>query len=178
MVIVPKVWELIEHFKNRCRLRGWKACEHEDLVEAQGEYHNFLWMHRVHPSTFKNVVMNPCCSIREGITYRTVRASYMAWVLHDSPPESVGQAIIEEPNLSKRVAIYDLSQAYAGRPLCLKINETDSVVFQEFEKFLNIEYELELRPIYRLPPLPPQSIPSEPMALSQQEREIKAVHAG
>lgn len=169
MAIIPRVWELIEHFKNRCRLRGWRACEHEDLVEAQGEYHNFLWMHRVHFSTFKNLVMNPWCSLREGISYRTVRMAYMAWVLHESPPESVGQAIIGEPNLSKRVAIYDLSQAYAGRPLCLKINETDSAVFQEFEKFLNAEYELELRPIYRLPPLPPESIPSEPIALGQRE---------
>ncbi len=167
MAIVPKVWELIEHFKNRCRLRGWKACEHEDLIEARGEYHNFLWMHRVHFSTFKNVVMNPQCSIREGITYRTVRASYMAWVLHNSPPQIVGKTIIEEPNLSKRVAIYDLSQAYRGRPLCLKINETDSVVFQEFERFLNTEYRIELRPTYRLPPLPPQSIPSEPITLNQ-----------
>lgn len=62
--------------------------------------------------------------------------------------------------------LIDLDQAYAVRGICLKLNETDSVVFQEFERFLNREYKIELRPIYKLPPLPPESIPTQPLELS------------
>ena len=42
----------------------------------------------------------------------------------------------EDPELLRRNSIHDLSWAYSGKPLCLKLNETDSQVFKEFENFL------------------------------------------
>jgi len=166
MTAFPKVWEIIDRFKSLCKSRGWRVCEYEDLVEAEGEYHSFVWAQKVYINTFRRVVANSQCSIREGISCRTVNVSYMAWVLQESPPESAIRMVAEEPRLSKRIATYDLSEAYAGRPLCLKQNETKSVVFQEFEKFLNMEYDIKIQPIYKLPPLPPEFIPSQPEELS------------
>jgi len=42
----------------------------------------------------------------------------------------------DNEELLKGTAIYDLSSVYAGKFHCRKLNKTDSVVFQEFEKFL------------------------------------------
>jgi len=86
----------------------------------------------------------------------------MAWVLPTTPPESITKIVAEEPRISRRIAIYDLSEASAGRPICLRLNETKSVVFHEFEKFLSIEYDIKLWPIYKLPPLPPEFVPPQP----------------
>ncbi len=58
--------------------------------------------------------------------------------------------VTENPELSKRTAIYDLSRAYSGKPLCLKLNETDSIVFREFERFLKEMWGVELIPAYNL----------------------------
>lgn len=160
MTAFPKVWEIIEDFKFRCRSRGWRAFEYEDLVEAEGEYHSFVWARKVHFNTFKKIVMKPQCSVREGISYRTISVSYMAWVLPETPSESMTRMVAEEPQLSRRIAIYDLCEAYAGRSLCSKLNETESVVFHEFEKFLSTEYDIKFKPIYKLPPLPPEFVPS------------------
>jgi len=46
------------------------------------------------------------------------------------------ESVKENTELLRRTAIYDLSWAYSGKPLCLKLNETDSQVFKEFENFL------------------------------------------
>lgn len=161
----PQIWEFIDRFKLCCRLRGWRAYEHEDLVEAEGEHHIFVWMRKVHNNTFKRIIINPRCSVREGISYRIVNVSYMAWVLQEAPPETITRMVAERPRLSRRIAIYDLSEAYAGRPICSSLNETKSVVFQEFENFLTTEYHIELRPIYKLPPLPPELVPPQPETL-------------
>jgi len=48
---------------------------------------------------------------------------------------------------SRKVALYDLNQAYRGELTCLKLNETGSLVFQEFERFLNAEYGIKLTPL-------------------------------
>jgi len=165
MAICPKCWELIERFKDYCQSRGWETSDREDWVRAGDEYHNFLWIQTVHPSTFEKVALNSRCAIREGAFYRVVDVSYMAWVLPKAPPKRMTRMVAEEPRLSRRIAIYDLSEAYAGRPICLKLNETKSVVFQEFEKFLGIKYKINLRPIYKLPPLPPEFVPPQPEKL-------------
>lgn len=142
------------------------AREHEDIVEVVDQYHLFIWAWRVNPCTFEKIVSGPLtCGVREGVSYRVVHVSYLAWTLPQSPPENATRLVMERDDLSKKIAVYDLSQAYAGEPICLKLNETNSIVFEEFEKFLNIEYGLELRP--KLPPLPPEHIPSEPIELSE-----------
>lgn len=165
MTAFPRVWVFIDNFKCRCRSRGWRAFEYEDLVEAEGEYHSFIWVRKAYIKTFKKIVMKSQCSIREGISYRMVDVSYMAWVLPETPSESIARTVAEEPRLLRRIAIYDLSEVYAGRPVCSKLNETRSMVFHEFEKFLGIEYDIEFQPIYKLPPLPPEFVPSQPEKL-------------
>ena len=54
---------------------------------------------------------------------------------------------MKSPNLLRRVAIYDLSHVYKGEKFCLKINETESPVFKEFERFLSEKYKIEFKPI-------------------------------
>jgi len=82
-----------------------------------------------------------------------VDVSYTAWLFPQSPPDKLKQIFEENPELSRRTAIYDLSLVYAGEPLCLKLNETDSKVFNAFEKFLEEELEVEVKPVHKLPTL-------------------------
>ena len=151
---IPKVWELLDRFKDQCQLKGWKISEHEDWVKtSEDEYHNFLWIQTVHPSTFEKIAANHKCAIRKGVSYQVVDVSYTAWLFPQSPPEKLMETVKENPELSRRTAIYDLSWAYSGKPLCLKLNKTDSMVFKEFEKFLEEELGVEVKPVHKLPAL-------------------------
>ena len=145
--VLPKAWDLIARFADDCRLHGWKVYENEDLMEAENEFHKFIWINRLQTSTFQRIVTNPLCAIREGVSYRIVRPSYVAWILPMTPWKSIMQMVKETPGLSRKVAIYDLSWWYKGAPLCLSLNETESGVFQEFERFLNAQYGIKLVPL-------------------------------
>lgn len=131
-----KVWEILRKFKELCRFRGWKTSESEDWVETDNKYHNFLLTRNIHPSSFKSIAANRKCVVREGLSYRVVEASYMAWLFSETPPENLPNLFLENPEFSKRVALYDLSPLTEGKNTCVKLNYTDSPVFQEFEKFL------------------------------------------
>jgi len=63
------------------------------------------------------------------------------------------RVITENPALLKTNAIYDLSEVYSGTPICLKLNETDSEVFKEFEKFLEKEWKMKFKTHQQLLPL-------------------------
>ncbi|MBS7606422.1 hypothetical protein KEJ14_01070 [Candidatus Bathyarchaeota archaeon] len=154
---LPKVWELIDRFKHICKSRGWWVSEYEDVINANGEYHNFLWARKIYPRTFKSVVSNHFCPIRDGLSYRIVNVSYTAWIFSEPPIENLISFVIDNPHLLRSTALYDLSKAYMGSRLCLKLNETESIVFREFEDFLEKEYGLNL--INKLPPLPPDHLP-------------------
>ena len=147
---IPKVWELLKRFKDCCQTKGWKTSKHEDWIKVGNEFHNFLWVRMIRPSTFEKVSTRHRCAICEGIAYQVVDVSYTAWLLPHSPPEKMMRMVTENPELSKRTAIYDLSWAYSGKPLCLKLNETDSIVFREFERFLKEMWGVELVPAYNL----------------------------
>jgi hypothetical protein len=150
----PKVWSLIDKFKERCRLRGWKICENEDLVKTDdGEYHSFLWRQTIHPSTFEKIVSNHKCAIRRGISYEVVDISYIAWLFQEKPPEFLIQRVRENPEMSKKTAIFDLSCAYTDEAPCRKLNETESNVFKEFEKFLVEEWEVTFKAVNEMPAL-------------------------
>lgn len=136
LLSIPKVWELLKRFKGQCQSKGWKTTDDGDWVKKGNEYHNFLWTRKVHPSTFEKVAMSNRCAIRQGSSYQVVDVSYTAWVFPETPPGELMQIVTENPELSRRNAIYDLSWAYTGKPVCLKLNETDSTVFREFERFL------------------------------------------
>lgn len=131
-----KVWEILRKFKELCKFRGWNTSENEDWVETDNKYHNFLLARNIHPSSFKSIAVNRKCVVREGLSYRVVEASYMAWLFSETPPENLPNIFLENPEFSKRVALYDLSPLTEGKNTCVKLNYTDSPVFQEFEKFL------------------------------------------
>jgi hypothetical protein len=142
---IPQVWDLLKHFKDRCESKGWKTSESEDWVKKGAKYHNFLWTSTIHLSTFKRIAKNHRCAINEGISYRVVDVSYTAWVFPQTPPENLIHVVREDPELLRRNAIYDLSCLYAGKPTCLRLNETRSTVFREFERFLEEKWGVEVK---------------------------------
>ena len=152
-ISLPKVWDLIDKFKEHCKPKGWNAYQNEDLIEAENEYHKFVWVNHLYPNTFKRVVLDKLwnlCAVREGVSYRKLSLSYLAWVLPETPSRSIWRAFDDSPSLSTRVSLYDLSEAYAGNMACSKINETESVVLQEFERFLRSEYGIKFSPPSKL----------------------------
>jgi len=150
VINIPRVWELLRRFKDECRSRGWNASENEDWINLDQQYHNFLWARAIHPSTFKKIATSRKCAVHKGVSYQVVDVSYTAWLFPETPPEELLHAVAENPELSKRTAIYDLSWAYSGKPVCLKLNETDSPVFREFESFLEKKWGVELKPVQSL----------------------------
>ncbi len=139
-----RIWEILKKFKETCRFRGWKTSENEDWVEADLKYHNFLLTRNIHPSSFLSIAQNRKCVVREGLSYRVVEAAYMAWVFSETPSESLLNLFLKNPNFSKKVALYDLSPFTEGRNTCIKLNFTDSTVFQEFESFLEKEFGIKI----------------------------------
>lgn len=147
---IPKVWELLNRFKKWCQSMGWKTSEHEDWIKTNDDYHNFLWIQTIHPSTFEKIATKRKCAIRQGISYKVVNVSYTAWLFSQSPPEKLVQRVATNPELYRRTAIYDLSWAYEGKPVCVKLNMTKSSVFQEFENFLTDRCGVEFKPAHRM----------------------------
>jgi len=144
---MPRVWEILKKFKDVCRFRGWRTSESEDWIEIDDNYHNFLWAKDIHPSSFKTIVSNRKCVVREGLSYHVVEASYTAWLFSETPSETLVKTVFENPAFSGRIALYDLSPLLEGKNLCIKLNHTDSPVFQEFERFLRSELKVKLKPL-------------------------------
>lgn len=137
LLSIPRIWELLKRFKESCERKGWRSDEEEDWIRLDHEFHDFVWVRNVQPSTFRRVMQNPRCTIHDGLAYRVVNASYVAWLFQKSPSNAVFQAISNDPKLRSRTALYDFSQVYQGNPTCLKLNATRSQVFSEFERFLS-----------------------------------------
>jgi hypothetical protein len=149
---MPKLCEIIDGFKDSCKLHGWKTSENEDWIKTGDEYHNFLWVKDVNSSSFQNIVASKKCAIREGLFYRVVKATYIAWLFPETPSETLTKIIFESPELSKTIAFYDLSPVLEGKKFCCKINFTDSLVFQEFENFLEKELNVRVKPLFAQEP--------------------------
>ncbi len=145
------MWEILAKFKDTCRRHGWRVSETEDWVEVKNSYHNFVWVRDIHPSSFKKIATNNKCIVHEGLTYRVVQSSCTAWLFSETPSESLTRAVLENPSLSCRTALYDLSSFQDGKSICSKLNCTESAVFKEFEDFLKKELKVKL-----------QSLPSDP----------------
>jgi len=151
----PTIWSLIDSFKERCRFNGWETYEVEDLIKTKdGEYHSFLWTRTVHPSTFERIASNRKCGIRRGLSYEVVEIGYIAWLFRERPPDFLIAQITENPELTGRTAVFDLSRVYKGERVCRKLNETDSRVFREFEQYLEGEWGIEFKPMNRVPAIP------------------------
>ena len=144
--LFPSIWNLIDNFKERCRLQGWETCETEDWVKTEdGEYHNFLWTQSIHPSTFERIALNHKCGIRRGNSYEVVDIFCTGWLFQESPPKLLISWLKENLELSRRTAIFDLSTIYAGENICYKYNRTESIVFREFERFLEEEWGIKFK---------------------------------
>jgi len=133
---MTRILEILNNFKNSCKHRGWKTREDEDWVKTDEGFHSFLWTKEITPSSFKRVVSERKCVIREGFAYRVVQASYIAWLFPQTPSEDLVRIITENPGFSGRTAVYDLSLLLEGEKMCPRLNNTESTVFQEFENFL------------------------------------------
>jgi len=142
---VSRVWEILKRFKGMCSFHGWRTSENEDWVRIGDEYHSFLWARDVHPSSFKRIVSNKKCVVREGLSYRIVEASYTAWLFSETPSEALVKTIFENPEFFDRIALYDLSLLSKGKSICAKLNHTNSPVFREFEHFLMNELKIKLK---------------------------------
>lgn len=152
---LSRIREILKRFKDLCKSHGWKTSEKDDWVETEKGYHNFLWARSIHPSSFRRITANRKCVVREGLSYRVVEPSYTAWLLSESPSETLIEVISENPDFSKKIALYNLSSISEGKDLGFKLNHTDSPVFQEFENFLRKELNVKLSPI-RTPEIDPE----------------------
>lgn len=133
----PKIWELFSEFNECCIDKDWITHDDNSLIEAGKEFHKFFWIRNLHAYTFKSILQNTACAISDGVTYKTIQPNYIAWVLPEPPIGNIWLYLIKEaPGLSNKLALYDLSRIYDGEPTCLKVNETKSIVFHEFERFL------------------------------------------
>lgn len=147
IVKMSKIWEILNNFKRFCRMRGWRTSESEDWVELNDDYHNFLWTRNVTPSSFKAIISNRKCVVRKGLLYSVVEPSHLAWIFSEVPSEDSVMTVLQNPDFSKRIAIFDFSPLLNGKNLCIKLNNTDSPVFQEFEVFLQTELKVKVEPL-------------------------------
>ena len=85
-----------------------------------------------------------------------VSVSYIAWISPETINENVFYAFSEDPDLSREIALYDVSPLCEGKSVCLRVNETNSAVFQEFERFLAEKYGIN----FKLPCKPQPAVSS------------------
>lgn len=143
LVGLPRVSELMEQFKEYCKSKGWITSEYGDWIKEADKYHNFLWVETtIYPPTFEKVAAGRRFAVRKGLSYQIVDLSYSAWLFKKTLPEKLIQIVSENSEISKKVALYDLSQAYLMNPHVLKLNKTNSEVFREFEYFLQTRWNL------------------------------------
>jgi hypothetical protein len=151
---LPPIWALIAQFKASCSKEWTTSIDrsaYDNVIEAEHAYHKFFLTRHLHPTTFKKIVANSSCTLREGVSYRTVKLSYMAWVVSQSPSWDIWTYLSKQgPSFAKRVAYYDFSQVYDGVSRGYKLNETDSKVFQEFERQLTKHYGIEFEPLTKI----------------------------
>ena len=139
-----RVWEILSRFKHFCKHHGWKTSESEDWVEINQGYHNFLWTKNVHVSSFRRLISNRKCIVREGLSYHVVEPTCTAWLFSEAPPKDIVRSVVENPSFSSKIALYDLSHLLDGKNRCIRLNNTGSPVFQEFENFLQNEFNVKL----------------------------------
>jgi len=137
-----KIWKILDQFKRFCRLRGWRTSESEDWVELNDNYHNFLWTRNVTQGSFKAIISNRKCVVQKGLSYTVVQPSHVAWLFSEVPSEDLFRTVLDNPDFSRRIAIFDFSPLAEGKNTCVKLNNTDSPVFHGFETFLQSELKI------------------------------------
>jgi len=139
---ISGIWEILTNFKRFCRLRGWKTSENEDWVELNEDYHNFLSTRNVTFTSFKAIISNRKCVVQKGLFYTVVEPTHLAWLFSEVPSEDLFRTVLDNPDFSRRIAIFDLSPMLDGKNTCIKLNNTDSPVFQQFETFLRSDLKV------------------------------------
>jgi len=157
----PKVWQLLERFRENCNSKGWKTSDDENLVKIENKYHNLIETYSTHLSTFKRIAASKRRAVREGQSYRPVNVSYIAWVFQKPPPQQLVETLMKNSELSKSNALYDLSSIYQGKTVCVGVNLTDSPVFRLFEEFLKETFGVETKYLYRPTPTEPKTFKSK-----------------
>lgn len=154
-MLFPPIWNLIESFKKQCCSMGWETCEKEDWIKTgDGKYHLLLWTKTIHSSTFEKIVNRSKCGISRGNSYEVVEIAYISWLFQESPPENLFTWIKADPKLQRKIALFDLSGKYVGSNICRRFNKTESNVFKEFENFLEKEWGIDFKTLYKTPTLP------------------------
>ncbi len=157
--------EIINRFKEHCnKFKGWQTYESVNLVQVENNFHRLIWIGNLMPGTFKSAVTDHSCAIQispvefepfdyvngyvfEECPFRTVNIQFMAWVLPRKPEKCIVKFLEEEPKIQEWVALYDLSLFFDDTTIVAKLNNTRSIVFDEFEKFLINYYGAEFKDI-------------------------------
>ena len=141
-----KIWELIDKFEEWVsKEKEWKVIRFYDLIHVKNEYYKFIWTQDFHLETFKKILSRQSCSIGDYRSYKTVEVSYLIWILNEIPRPMVWNLVKRTPCLSRRVAIYAVTEAFSGIFNCLKLNETHTIVLEEFENFLKTIFGIKLK---------------------------------
>ena len=108
---LPPIWDLFSTFSEHHQSKAWKYYNNGTVVEANNEYHRFIWTRRLHLHTFKKLIQNPSCTVCIDKTCKHTHSTYTAWILAEPPRADVWLYLIQDaPELLPHVAIYDLSQ--------------------------------------------------------------------
>jgi len=148
---MSRIWEVLTDFKQHCRIQGWRTTEKEDWFEQNGDYHNFLSTKNVSPTSFKAIITNRKCVVHKGTLYTVVQPSHLAWLFSEPPSQELISTILKNPDYSRRVALFDLSQMLKGKNTCTRLNNTDSPIFHEFETFLQNELKIKIETLQPSP---------------------------
>jgi len=137
---IPTPLSLVEGFFQHCREMGWITGEFLDFVKHEDKYYCFVWVKSSYQGRIPEILMDDRSSILEEGGYGVRRLHFKALIFQEPPPSSVVSAVAGNSELSDRVAIYDLSPLYKGEEVCKCLNETGTLVYQEFEDFLRKRY--------------------------------------
>jgi hypothetical protein len=144
--IVKTIWDIVKRFEFRCKSKGWKINEKEDVISCCGEFNNILWIRKIRPSTFKSIATDKTTAIQKGKSYQSIDVSYNLWICPTPLSNSIKKTLDQKPELLERNAIYDLSKIRTAKT-AEKLNITASPVCQEFESFLEDELNVGVKPI-------------------------------
>jgi hypothetical protein len=142
---MPKIWDILKTFKDLCQKSGWETSENEDWIKIDGKYHSFLYTRNVNLSSFQKVLAKHKCIVPEGLSYQIAEAAYTAWLFSETPSINLLKSVSENPDFSKKVAVYDLSCLLAGKNQCARLNNTDSAAFCEFDNFLQNKLKVKFK---------------------------------
>ena len=136
-----KLSEVVGKFFELCaKTKPWEVFEDQALIQTESGFHKFIALENPQSNSFMNALKRPVELVKDGTSYRQVRYSFIALVVHDCAPADFLLLLEKNLTLESSVALYDIK----GKRSCC-FNKTRSEVFQEFQKYLDEKYHLKLR---------------------------------